>query len=195
MNSGRTADVEQGVRRSPAAAVARGARQTVGGAVTVVGSVGCVAGKLLDGTGTVVDTTAGAIGGTVLLLGDVLKTSRRSVPPAQPAAARNAVVVEVPALPSMPARTVADSTASSTAAVDASSSRATTRVASRNRASNQATGTSARVSVSAVRNRPAWSGHTRGSWMWSRSPTRLARGATRRWGRADASIPRTIGRV
>jgi hypothetical protein len=43
--------------------------------VTVVGSVGAVAGKLLDGTGTVLDTAAGAISGTILLLGDVLNAT------------------------------------------------------------------------------------------------------------------------
>ena len=75
MNSGRTISVEKGARRSPAETVTRGARQTLGGAVTVVGSVGCVAGKLVDGAGTILGTTAGAISGTVLLLGDVLKTT------------------------------------------------------------------------------------------------------------------------
>ena len=49
----------------PVGVVIRGARQTLGGAVTVVGSVGCVAGKLLDGAGTVLDTTAGALSGDV----------------------------------------------------------------------------------------------------------------------------------
>lgn len=75
MNSGRTITVDKGFQRSPAGVVARGARQTLGGAVTVVGSVGCVAGQLLDGAGTVLDTTANAISGTVLLVGDVLKTT------------------------------------------------------------------------------------------------------------------------
>src|SRR5438309_10236846 len=75
MNSGRTVMVENGTRTSPVRTVARGARQTLGAAVTVVGSVGCVAGKLLDGTGMVLDTAAGAVSGTVLLLGDVLNTT------------------------------------------------------------------------------------------------------------------------
>ena len=75
MNSGRTIEVENGNRRSPAGVVIRGARQTLGGAVTVVGSVGCVAGRLLDGAGTVLDTTAGALSGTLLLVGDILNTT------------------------------------------------------------------------------------------------------------------------
>jgi len=75
MASARSVVVENGQRRSAADVVIRGARQTLGGAVTVVGSVGCVAGRLVDGAGTVLDTTAGAISGTVLLLGDVLNTT------------------------------------------------------------------------------------------------------------------------
>jgi hypothetical protein len=75
MNSGRTLGVDNGHRRSPAGVVIRGARQTLGGAVTVVGSVGCVAGRLLDGAGTVLDTTAGAVSGTILLVGDILNTT------------------------------------------------------------------------------------------------------------------------
>lgn len=75
MNSGRTVGVDNGNRRSPVGVVVRGARQTLGGAVTVVGSVGCVAGRLLDGAGTVLDTTAGALSGTLLLVGDVLNTT------------------------------------------------------------------------------------------------------------------------
>lgn len=75
MNSGRTVVVQNGHRRSPIGVVVRGARQTLGGAVTVVGSVGCVAGRLLDGAGTVLDTTAGALSGTFLLVGDVLNTT------------------------------------------------------------------------------------------------------------------------
>src|SRR2546423_1488871 len=59
MNSGRTVVVENGSRRSAAATVARGARQTLGAAVTVVGSVGCVAGRLLDRTGTGLDPAPG----------------------------------------------------------------------------------------------------------------------------------------
>src|SRR2546429_6723459 len=72
MNSGQTNVVKNGNRQSPAGVVIRGARQTLGGAVIFVGSVGTVAGKLLDGTGTVLDTTAGALSGTLLLVGDVL---------------------------------------------------------------------------------------------------------------------------
>jgi hypothetical protein len=75
MNNGRTIVVQDGSRSSPVAVVLRGARQTVGGAVTVVGSVGCVAGRLLDGAGTVLETTAGALSGTLLLVGDVLNTT------------------------------------------------------------------------------------------------------------------------
>lgn len=75
MNTGRTISIEKSAPRSPAHVVARGARQTLGGAVTVVGSVGCVAGKLLDGAGTVLDSAAGAVSGTVLLVGDVLRTT------------------------------------------------------------------------------------------------------------------------
>jgi hypothetical protein len=75
MNSGRTIVVDSGNRRSPVGVVFRGARQTIGGAVTVVGSVGCVAGRLLDGAGTVLDTTAGALSGTLLLVGDVFNTT------------------------------------------------------------------------------------------------------------------------
>lgn len=79
MNSGRTVVVQNGIRRSPAGVVIRGARQTLGGAVTVVGSVGTVAGRLVEGAGTVLDTTAGALGGTLLLVGDVLNTTGRVV--------------------------------------------------------------------------------------------------------------------
>lgn len=75
MNSGRTTVVQNGNRRSPASVVMRGARQTLGGAVTVVGSVGTVAGRLIDGAGTVLNTTAGALSGTLLLVGDVLNTT------------------------------------------------------------------------------------------------------------------------
>ena len=75
MNSGRTIVVQNGNRRSPASVVIRGARQTLGGVVTVVGSVGTVAGRLIDGAGTVLDTTAGALSGTLLLVGDVLNTT------------------------------------------------------------------------------------------------------------------------
>jgi hypothetical protein len=77
MNSGRTIVVEDGNRWSPAGVVIRGARETLGGAVTVVGSVGCVAGRLLDGAGAVLNTTAGAVSGTILLVGDILNTTGR----------------------------------------------------------------------------------------------------------------------